>query len=777
MGSAPSAAASVPYEVSDHAQTAQDAAVRAPLRKRRSFRHETHDVPKERRDSAKVRVRPKRSANKAKGLPRMPPPHLAISCSSFIVIKWTPPAEEGWNFEYGVQMSPSAPRLEWRDVSTDANKNSRSSAFIRGLKEGECHVFRVRYRRRRLRSRKVGRKIVPEWGDWSGYSPWSAPSSAFAAKNTCPAKPLAPTVHEIGTMRIKFAWQAPSSANGDDISEYTLRVASASNDKSHRVIYTGNQLSCTCALKDIDFFERGRKYLASVAARNGVGLSQFSEPASFVIKTIPKIEMPRNSRASASRDASARHVARNDAPSASRDVQRASFRHLGLRAPVYVSTLKSGWRQYYDPASDQFYYSDPTETIVQWHPPEGAESPPPSSSSEALIINLPDPHASFTRKRFQFLWYLRKTANQVYGTGSTSAKILKLKLRRDKSFFFGDCLNKFSRLTTKQLKTHSLRVEYVGESGIDSGGIANDFFLEASKAAFDPAACLFAFNGDSERATIDPRSSVAHGENCATLMRFAGRMLAKAVYDRRLTAARLSSALLKALTGRKPDISDLSEVDEVYARSLSWVLSADAEELEGLDLRWTVDENAFGKHTVRALVKGGEVKRVTIENRREYVDRMVEHLTGGNVQTQLDAFVKAFHEIVPPYAIEVFTVSEMDLLLNGKPDIIVDELKSACVVKGEFRSGCIDSFWGMFEACTDEQKASLLRFWTGTSRVPLDGYDPPLNITKLVYGAGDFLPRGRTCFNSLVLPEYSSQATCLEKVMYAAEHCTTFQLT
>ena len=683
-----------------------------------------------------VHIHRESSLVRSSRLTRIPPPQLAISCSSFIVIKWNPPSKAGYNFQYQVQMSTSRQSLNWIDVPTDSSKASRPSAYIKDIRKGDQHVFRVRYRQRRLRSKKTRKGIIPEWGPFSEFSPWSAPSAFFSAQATCPSKPLPPTVHEVGTTAVKFAWQAPSSSNGDDVSEYELRVLNASDLKDTHVIYTGPKLSCTCALKTLAFLKCEEKYLVTIAARNSVGQSQFSDASSFIIKSIPKI------KAAAKRET--KRAEPEPVASCSRAPQqvdrRKSFRHLGLASPVYVSTLSDGWREYYDPASDNFYYSDPGGQVVQWERPA-------QKGVSNTFINLPDPHASFTRKRFQFLWHLRKTASAKNGT--TAVKIIKLRLRRNKAYFFDDCLREFSRITTEQLKTSSLRVEYIGEKGIDSGGIANDFFLEASKAAFSTSACLFRFQPDSERCSIDPRSEVAHGDSCPSVFRFIGRMLAKSIYDRRLTAARLSSSLLKALVGQKPDLSDLSEIDHAYARSLSWMLSATGEELEVLDLRWVADVEIFGKRSERPLILGGEARRVTRENRKEFVDLMVEFKTTTVVEKQLAAFVSAFHEIIPRYAIEVFSVPEMDLLLNGKSEIIVDELRASCVLKGDLRSDArsVRFFWSALDSCSDKQKAAVLRFWTGTSRVPLDGYDPPINIAPLCDGDGSFLPRGRTCFN------------------------------
>jgi hypothetical protein len=62
--------------------------------------------------------------------------------------------------------------------------------------------------------------------------------------------------------------------------------------------------------------------------------------------------------------------------------------------------------------------------------------------------------------------------------------------------------------------------------------------------------------------------------------------------------------------------------------------------------------------------------------------------------------------------------------------------------------------------------------------VPLDGFDPPLNITQ---GDADMalnsLPRAHTCFNQLVLPRYSKYEMCVKQLRFAMENTVGFELT
>ncbi|KAJ1436695.1 hypothetical protein B484DRAFT_445494 [Ochromonadaceae sp. CCMP2298] len=76
----------------------------------------------------------------------------------------------------------------------------------------------------------------------------------------------------------------------------------------------------------------------------------------------------------------------------------------------------------------------------------------------------------------------------------------------------------------------------------------------------------------------------------------------------------------------------------------------------------------------------------------------------------------------------------------------------------------------------EAEKRALLLFFTGSSRVPLDGYSPPLTITQGVDMCMNALPRAHTCFNQLVLPRYASYEVCVKKLRFAIENTEGFEL-
>jgi hypothetical protein len=134
----------------------------------------------------------------------------------------------------------------------------------------------------------------------------------------------------------------------------------------------------------------------------------------------------------------------------------------------------------------------------------------------------------------------------------------------------------------------------------------------------------------------------------------------------------------------------------------------------------------------------------------------------------LNAFLRGFYEVVPQHLIQVFDYQELELMLNGLPEIDMADWKTNTEYKGKYEKAhkVIGWFWQTVEDFTEVERAKLLQFITGTSRVPASGfgalqsYDGNLRlfcITSTERSAGLF-PKAHTCFNRIDLPLYDSQA-------------------
>jgi E3 ubiquitin-protein ligase HUWE1 len=177
---------------------------------------------------------------------------------------------------------------------------------------------------------------------------------------------------------------------------------------------------------------------------------------------------------------------------------------------------------------------------------------------------------------------------------------------------------------------------------------------------------------------------------------------------------------------------------------------------------------------VIALCPNGLTRDVTDENKWEYASLLAKWKTTYAVSALLEPFLKGFYELIPLKILQEnqLTFEELDEMLNGKAAVDIEELRAYVMYQGnkdfDEKHEAVVWFWQIIRECDDSNKRSIIKFFTGSTRVPLDGYDPPLNITQGVDMVEDSLPRAHTCFNQLVLPAYSSYTLMKEKISEVA---------
>jgi len=86
----------------------------------------------------------------------------------------------------------------------------------------------------------------------------------------------------------------------------------------------------------------------------------------------------------------------------------------------------------------------------------------------------------------------------------------------------------------------------------------------------------------------------------------------------------------------------------------------------------------------------------------------------------------------------------------------------------------IKNFWEIVHSFTFEQKKKLLFFATGSDRAPIGGLK---NLTFVITRHGpdsDRLPQAHTCFNHLLLPEYSTKEKIRDRLLAAINNAEGF---
>ncbi|KAE9609095.1 putative aminoacyltransferase, E1 ubiquitin-activating enzyme [Lupinus albus] len=352
---------------------------------------------------------------------------------------------------------------------------------------------------------------------------------------------------------------------------------------------------------------------------------------------------------------------------------------------------------------------------------------------------------------------------------------LRISVRR--AYVLEDSYNQLRMRPTQDLKGR-LNVQFQGEEGIDAGGLTREWYQLLSRVIFDKGALLFTTVGNE--LTFQPNPNSVYQTEHLSYFKFVGRVVGKALFDGQLLDVHFTRSFYKHILGAKVTYHDIEAIDPDYFKNLKWMLENDISDV--LDLTFSIDADEEKlilyertEVTDYELIPGGRNIKVTEENKNQYVDLIAEHRLTTAIRPQINAFLEGFSELIPRELISVFNDKELELLISGLPEIDLDDLRENTEYSGySVASPVIQWFWEVVQGLNKEDKARLLQFVTGTSKVPLEGFSALQGISgsqkfqiHKAYGSSDHLPSAHTCFNQLDLPEYPSKQQLEDRLLLA----------
>jgi hypothetical protein len=172
----------------------------------------------------------------------------------------------------------------------------------------------------------------------------------------------------------------------------------------------------------------------------------------------------------------------------------------------------------------------------------------------------------------------------------------------------------------------------------------------------------------------------------------------------------------------------------------------------------TVDQYTDKAKTVELVPNGAQIS-VTDENKLEYIDLRFRWIIATSISPQLASMSQGLFAVIPRELLSVFDHQELELLMCGIPDIDALDWKNHTIYVGERDDKVTGWFWNIVSEFTNEQKAKLLQFTTGSARVPVQGFKAltmndgricPFAI-QCVSKEECLYPRAHTCFNRYVV--------------------------
>ncbi|CAF0969391.1 unnamed protein product [Adineta ricciae] len=464
------------------------------------------------------------------------------------------------------------------------------------------------------------------------------------------------------------------------------------------------------------------------------------------------------------------------------------------------SPLPEGWQRMFDNQGRPYYINHLSKT-TQWEDPRQMEnklldnSLPPgfeichTKEGQMYFLDhntktttLQDPrlgsstNASSRANLKHSLPYKIRQFRYLCSTNATNGQ-LKLTIRRHR--LFDDSLNHIMHCQSNELRRR-LYLSFKNEEALDYGGVAREWFFRLSHEVLNPMYCLFEYaNKKNYYLQINPASSI--NPDHLVYFQFIGRFVAMALFHEKFIDNGFSLSFYKRLLGKTLTVHDLELLDPEFYNSLSWIRENNLDENDDLELYFNTSFELLGKIENIELKPGGNDIKLTEANKAEYLELITKWRFTRGVEDQTKAFLHGFNEVVPLQWIQIFNERELELLLCGISKIDTLDWERNTIYKHYTENAKpIQWFWQFVREITDEQRARLLQFVTGTCRVPIGGFaellgsNGPQKFCIEKYGKDNILPRSHTCFNRLDLPPYKKYEILKEKLLFAIEECEGF---
>nr|XP_006821499.1 PREDICTED: apoptosis-resistant E3 ubiquitin protein ligase 1-like [Saccoglossus kowalevskii] len=312
-----------------------------------------------------------------------------------------------------------------------------------------------------------------------------------------------------------------------------------------------------------------------------------------------------------------------------------------------------------------------------------------------------------------------------------------------------------------------MEITFVGEEGLDWGGVRREWFEILCLALFSPENHLFTRFKEDNQGLVHPNPNRPHHLAKQKYFEFAGKIVGKCLYEsamglgyRQLVKARFTRSFLAQLIGLRVNYRYFETDDpDTYVTKIKYIEEND---VDNLDLVFAEEEyNSLGEvEKIVELLPDGSNIPVTNQNKMRYLNMLAHYKFTNSVSDEIEHFLKGLNDIIPDHLLSIFDENELELLMCGSSSFDLDDFKRNCVINSgggyNFRK-IIGWFWTIVASFTQEEMARLLQFTTGCSQLPPGGFSD-LSPRFQISASPTYctLPTAHTCFNQLCLPSYDS---------------------
>jgi hypothetical protein len=326
-----------------------------------------------------------------------------------------------------------------------------------------------------------------------------------------------------------------------------------------------------------------------------------------------------------------------------------------------------------------------------------------------------------------------------------------------------------------------IKINFPGEEGLDAGGLFREWFNICFKSLEGDQMKLLIVS-DSNEFSYNINPMLKHTKENYSYFNFIGKLIGKALFDNITINICFNKLIYKMILQEEITLDDLLFIDNPLYTSLHNLkdLQESGSNLEDLGIYYSIDLQDSNKlsHSFN-LVDNGIDKPV--KDIKDFINKRIFFIKG-----LYEPFVKKIRDglfsIIKKDIIQKFTSDELELIINGRPFIDVEDWHRNTIYKEPYysESQIIIWFWEIIKELSQKELSNLLMFSTGTSRVPFGGFAAlesnrgNLSKFKLERSEYNFMKKNfikaHTCFNRLEVPEFDSKEEMEEAIKFISSN-------
>ena len=366
-------------------------------------------------------------------------------------------------------------------------------------------------------------------------------------------------------------------------------------------------------------------------------------------------------------------------------------------------------------------------------------------------------------------------------------KILKLKediFKRKISWEKGYCQININRknyliesmIQIKKIDLYKeLKINFIGEVSYDAGGIEREWFTVLFQNLEGEKLNLFHISDSQEFSYIINPFLKSTNRNLE-YFNFIGKLIGKALLDNITINICFNKLIYKLILEEEITFDDLVFIDTQLYNSLKNLKNTNTQNLKDLGLYYSIEQNDKNGniHSFNLIKNGNEIPIKTID---DYITKRIEFMI-----SQIEIFCKeirnSLYQLIPKDTLEKMTSDELELIINGRPFIDIEEWKSFTQYREPLNqnSQIIIWFWEIMSTLNQSQLSNFLQFSTGTARVPIGGFaeleSNRGNISRFTIVQIPFVNncknyiKAHTCFNRIEIPNFPTKDLLQEAIEF-----------